>query len=237
MSREVLMLEGVSAAYGVVTAVHNVSLTVQAGECVGLLGPNGAGKTTTLRTMVNLHPRRSGKIAFCGDSISRLRPEQLARRGLVLVPEGHGVLTSLSVADNLLLVDRFVGKYRPGPSRVPRAYERVPELYDHRKRRAGELSGGQLQLLAMARAVVASPVALLVDEPSMGLAPSAIDRVATIIAELKRDGVAVLLVEQNVSVARRLADRVFVLDGGRTVWAGSAGEFQVSDAMRIYLGD
>src|SRR5213080_1300360 len=237
MTDALLELEDVEARYGQMRALHGVSLEVGEGELVAVLGPNGAGKTTTLRA-VSGTVRRSGKIAFAGKSIARRSPEAVARLGIAHVPEGRGTLSELTVAENLRL-----GAYtRRDRAAVSEDQRRVlghfPWLEERRDQRAGTLSGGEQQMLALARALMLRPKLVLLDEPSLGLAPLVVAEIFRIVRELnEREGLAVLVVEQNASLALEASARAYVLEVGRVAAAGESDELRRHEAVRrSYLG-
>ena len=231
-----LELDDVDARYGATRALHGVSLTVGEGEVVAVLGANGAGKTTTLRAISGT-VRRSGRIVFAGTSLARKGPEAGARLGIAHVPEGRGTFSELTVRENLRL-----GAYaRRG--RFPRAdYEGMLELFPWIARRerqqAGTLSGGEQQMLALARALMQRPRLLLLDEPSLGLAPTIVNELFRIVRRLNHEeGLSVLLVEQNAAVAFETAARAYVLEVGRVVLTGASGELRRDESVRrSYLG-
>jgi branched-chain amino acid transport system ATP-binding protein len=232
-----LELEDVTARYGPVTALHGISLRVDEGESVAVLGANGAGKTTTLRA-VSGTVRRSGKIAFGGKSIARTSPEAVARAGVAHVPEGRGTLTELSVRENLRL-----GAYTRRDRKAVADDERrvlsyFPQLAHRGSQRAGTLSGGEQQMLALARALMLRPRLLLLDEPSLGLAPMVVAEIFRIVRELnEREGLAVLVVEQNAVVALDATARAYVLEVGKVAVEGSSAALQRDEAVRrSYLG-
>ena len=217
-----LSLHNVSAGYGKIGVLHGVDLVIGAGEIVALLGPNGAGKTTLLRAISGLLPW-SGEARFGGKTLAGVSPREAARRGLVHVVEGHRVFTQLSVTDNLLLA----GYDLPRADRagwVAEALSFFPEIEAKRHDRAGALSGGQQQMLAVAQGLVRRPRLLMLDEPSAGLSPVLVDRVLSVAARLRDNGTAVLLVEQLVEKALRLADRVYALSRGRVVLQAATSE-------------
>jgi branched-chain amino acid transport system ATP-binding protein len=232
-----LELEDVTARYGPVTALHGISLRVDEGEAVAVLGANGAGKTTTLRA-VSGAVRRSGKIAFGGKSIARTSPEAVARAGVAHVPEGRGTLTELSVRENLRL-----GAYTRRDRKAVADDERrvlsyFPQLAQRSSQRAGTLSGGEQQMLALARALMLRPRLLLLDEPSLGLAPLVVAEIFRIVRELnEREGLAVLVVEQNAVVALDATSRAYVLEVGKVAVEGTSADLQRDEAVRrSYLG-
>jgi branched-chain amino acid transport system ATP-binding protein len=225
-----LELRGVAARYGPVQALHDVSLTVDEGEVVAVLGANGAGKTTTLRAISGT-VRRSGEVLFAGKPIPRT-PEGVARSRIAHVPEGRGTFAELSVRDNLRL-----GAYTARNGDFARAYEYFPWLRDRAHQAAGTLSGGEQQMLAVARALMLRPRLLLLDEPSLGLAPMIVRELFAIVRALNEDGVAVLVVEQNALVALAAARRAYVLEAGRVAVAGASDELRENESVRrSYLG-
>jgi len=205
-----LELEGLEVRYGAVPAIRGLSLRVAEGEIVGLIGPNGAGKSTTLNAIMGAVPAYAGEIRFRGRSIRKRSPESIARRGLALVPEGRRIFAEFTVEENLHL---GLASGRHGAD-LRRAYELFPVLEEFRRRPAGVLSGGQQQQLAIGRALVAEPEVLLLDEPSLGLAPLAVDAVFEALRGIREQGVTILLVEQRALHAVALADRTDVLVGG-----------------------
>ena len=227
-----LELNGVSARYGPIAALHGVSITVAEGEIVALLGANGAGKTTTLRA-VSGTVRRSGDVIFAGKKLGRVTPESVARTGVAHVPEGRGIFAELSVWDNLRMGGYIVR--RPDFARV---LEYFPWIEERRTQQAGTLSGGEQQMLALARAFLSRPRLLMLDEPSLGLAPLVTREVFRVVTELnQKEGTAVLVVEQNAAIALGAAQRAYVLETGRVAIEGNADELKSNDAVRTaYLG-
>ena len=237
MADALLELEDVEARYGPVRALHGVTLSVGHGEVVAVLGANGAGKTTTLRAISGT-VRRRGRIAFAGESISRSAPEAVARLGIAHVPEGRGTLTELSVAENLRL-GAYVRRDRKGIREDERrVLGYFPWLERRRDQRAGTLSGGEQQMLALARALMLRPKLVLLDEPSLGLAPLVVAEIFRIVRELNdREGLAVLVVEQNASLALDASTRAYVLEVGRVAVAGESDELRRHESVRrSYLG-
>jgi branched-chain amino acid transport system ATP-binding protein len=232
-----LTLKSVQAGYGRLPVLKGISLHVRAGEVVTLIGGNGAGKTTTLRTISGLLPPRKGVIEFAGRDLTRLPAERIVTLGLALVPEGRRVFRSLSVTANLEL-----GAYhRRDKSEVRRDLEeirqRFPILKERAHQAAGTLSGGEQQILAIGRALMARPRLLMLDEPSMGLAPRMVTQVYAILAELKAAGTTILLVEQNARAALKVADRGYVLETGRIILDGTAADLRDDpEVQRAYLG-
>jgi branched-chain amino acid transport system ATP-binding protein len=237
--REALLsVEQLRVDYGPIKAVHNVSLDVAAGEVVALLGANGAGKTTILRTISGLLRPRSGRIRFGGRPIHRLPPARIVRLGIAQSPEGRRVFGNLTVAENL----RLGATSRDDRAAVATDRERMftlfPVLRERMHQVAGTLSGGEQQMLALARALMAAPRLLLLDEPSLGIAPLIVRSIFATLAGLKRQGVTMLLVEQNINVALELADRAYVLRTGEVGLSGSAAELRddFDRVAQVYLG-
>jgi branched-chain amino acid transport system ATP-binding protein len=232
----VLELDNVTIGYGKATAVAELSLRVEEGEAVSLVGPNGAGKTTTLSAIAGLLRPRSGSIRFEGNEINGRAPELLVRNGLALVPEGRQVFATLTVGENLRLPT--VGRPKAeAAAALERELVRFPALRDRLDDPAGGLSGGQQQQLAIARALLCAPRLLLLDEPSLGLAPKIVDAVFETLVELRSEGVTVLLVEQNAVRAVEFADRSYVLNAGRLVLSGKREEMREKEKLAAsYLG-
>jgi branched-chain amino acid transport system ATP-binding protein len=231
-----LELRGVSARYRAREALHEVELTVEEGEVVAVLGANGAGKTTTLRAISGT-VRTSGEIRYAGAPLSR-RPEAVARLGIAHVPEGRGTFAQLTVAENLRL-GAHVRRDRAGVrSDYQRVLERFPVLADRSRQQAGSLSGGEQQQLALARALMQRPRLLLLDEPSLGLAPLVVAELFRVVAELnEREGLSVLVVEQNANLALAASSRAYVLEVGRVAVAGTSAELERHESVRrSYLG-
>jgi branched-chain amino acid transport system ATP-binding protein len=229
-----LELHGVEARYGPVKALHGVSLQVADGEMVAVLGANGAGKTTTLRAISGT-VRRSGEVVFAGKKLSR-RPDSTARAGIAHVPEGRGTFGELSVWENLRL-----GAYARRANlkqEAQRVYKFFPRLEERRDQQAGTLSGGEQQMLALGRAMMARPKLLLLDEPSLGLAPIVVGQIFAVLERMKSDeGISVLVVEQNASLALAHAARAYVLEVGNVVVEGTSDELRANEAVRkSYLG-
>jgi branched-chain amino acid transport system ATP-binding protein len=231
-----LELDNVEARYGATKALHGISLTVDDGSIVAVLGANGAGKTTTLRA-VSGTVRRSGDILFDGRRMGRRGPEAVARLGIAHVPEGRGTFAELSVKENLRL-----GAYTQRPQAFKADYSRVlnlfPWMLDREGQQAGTLSGGEQQMLALARALMQRPRLLLLDEPSLGLAPGLVTDIFRVVRELNdKEGLSVLVVEQNAAVALETAERAYVLEVGRVVATGASDELRRNESVRrSYLG-
>jgi branched-chain amino acid transport system ATP-binding protein len=232
-----LSVTGLAVRYGAITAVRGVDLAVNAGEVVAVLGANGAGKTTTMKAIVGLVPAAAGDIRFDGTALQRRTTEQIVMSGLTLVPEGRRVFPSLTVAENLTLG----AATRRDSAAVARSraemYELFPVLAERSKQPAGTLSGGQQQQLAVARALMSEPRMLLLDEPSLGLAPQVVESIFQLILRLRDRGQTILLVEQNAAAALDIADRAYVLANGKVILEGSAAELRSSEQIaQAYLG-
>jgi branched-chain amino acid transport system ATP-binding protein len=235
-----LRLETVSAYYGRIQALRGVSLEVAEGEIVAVIGPNGAGKTTLMNAISGVVPTHDGTISFGGQPITNLGPEKIVRAGISQVPERRQVFASMSVMDNLIL-----GAYhrygRDGKKNIELdlafVFEIFPRLQDRVKQTAGTLSGGEQQMLAVGRAWMAKPKLLLMDEPSLGLAPLLVKEIFRVSAELRERGMTILLVEQNARAALELADRAYVMESGRVVLEGAADELACDERVQTaYLG-
>jgi branched-chain amino acid transport system ATP-binding protein len=234
-----LEVRGLKVAYGGIQAVKGVTLEVRQGELVSLIGANGAGKTTTLKALTALQPVAAGDILYQGRSIQGLGAWDLARQGLVMVPEGRGTFTRMSILENLQM-----GAYtrQDGPAAIQASIEQVFGLFPRLKERAGQLagtlSGGEQQMLAMGRALMAQPQLLLLDEPSMGLSPLMVDKIFEVIQMIHRQGTTLLLVEQNASRALALADRGYVMESGEITLSGPAQALLDDPKVRAaYLGE
>jgi len=224
----VLTLDNVHAAYGHSEALHGVSLTIAEGEAVCLIGRNGAGKSSTMRAIVHdqIHVT-GGSVRFHDEELSGLPPHQVVRRGIGYVPEDRRVFPTLTVAENLV-VPRSYGKGIARPWTVERVYELFPALREFRGRLAGNLSGGQQQMLAIGRSLLTNPALLLLDEPHEGLAPLVAQQVVQAVNELKATGVSMLISEQHLHLVHETADRIYVIDRGVTVFSGTLAEFEGS---------
>ncbi|RWP41958.1 MAG: ABC transporter ATP-binding protein [Mesorhizobium sp.] len=232
-----LSVEALRIRYGEVEAVRRVDLAVDSGEIIALVGANGAGKSSTLGAIAGLVPAVSGKVVFDGVDITGLAPEAIARKGVSLVPEGRRIFAGLTVADNLRLGGAMHLPAVEARAREQEMLELFPILRRYHRVKGGNLSGGEQQMLAIARALMGKPRMVLLDEPSLGLAPQLIDTVFDLIAELRRNGLTILLVEQNVALALEVADRAIVLANGEVVLSGTAKELATSDLVRqAYLG-
>ncbi len=231
-----LSVQNLHVAYGPVRAVSGISFEVAPGELVALIGPNGAGKSSTLRAIARLVAAAAGEILLFGTSIRAVAAHVLPRRGLVLVPEGRRVFGELSVLDNLRL-GAHTRSGREMAEELDRAFDLFPILRERRQQAAGTLSGGEQQMLAVARAMMSRPKVLLLDEPSLGLAPAVVKQVFELLKALHASGVSILLVEQNARMALEVADRGYVLQTGSIVAGGSARTLLADDTVRThYLG-
>ena len=219
--------DAIDAFYGKSHILHGVSLEVREGEIVALLGRNGAGKTTTLRSLIGLTPPRRGTVRLFGETTSRWPPYRVAALGVGYVPEGRRIFSPLSVEENLK-----VPLGRPGPWTIERVFRLFPRLEERRSARGRQLSGGEQEMLAIARALILNPKLLLLDEPSQGLAPLIVREVFDVVTAARREGLSILLVEQNVRAAVEIADRAYVLDDGAIVYKGAASDL-AGDEARI----
>lgn len=232
-----LQVEGLSVRYGGITALRAVSFQVGRGELVALLGANGAGKTTTLRAISRLQPAAGGRILWQGTDLAPLRTEGTVRLGIGHCPEGRRVLARQSVATNLELGAWLRRDHAAIQSDLERCYSLFPRLAERRQQLAGSLSGGEQQMLAIARALMGRPTLLLLDEPSLGLAPRLVAELMQILAALHQDGLSMLLVEQNAQAALEIADRGYVLEAGQLTLAGPARQLLADPSLRVaYLG-
>lgn len=232
-----LTVAEVVTAYDQIVALKGVSLTVNVGDVVCLLGANGAGKSTLINTISGILRPRSGHVTFEGKDIIGMKASKIASMGIAQVPEGRGIFTQMTVYENLLMGAHLRKDSTHIHMDVDAAYERFPVLATRRREKAGVLSGGEQQMLSLARALMSQPKLLLLDEPSMGLAPMMVEFVFENIKEIAKTGVTVLLVEQNIKVALQLANRGYVLQNGEIVMSGNASELMSSDLIRdAYLG-
>lgn len=238
MRSELLRVAGLNCRYGPIRVLHDISLSIEPGELVAIVGANGAGKTTLMHTLSGLQRSSSGQVWVDGQDFTNRTADRMVAAGVCLVPEGRQVFASLSVADNLAL-----GAYRQRNDRswvedqLARVYELFPPLHEQQDQMAGTLSGGQQQMLAIARALLGRPRLLLLDEPSMGLAPLLVEEIFNVIRRLNEQGVTILLVEQNARMALEIADRGYVLETGRIQLSASARDLLGDDAVRkAYLG-
>ena len=232
----ILKVDNINVYYGSIHAIKGVSFEVNEGEIVTLIGANGAGKSTTLNTIAGLLHSRTGSVTFLGENLGKVPAHKIVSRGLALVPEGRRIFLQMTVQENLEM-----GAYtQPGggvSADLDAVYERFPRLKERRKQVAGTLSGGEQQMLAMGRAMMSHPKLIMLDEPSMGLAPLLVEQIFDIIRELHASGTTILLVEQNASMALEVADRAYVLETGRITMSGTGREMAESPAVKAaYLG-
>ncbi|MGA3304627.1 MAG: ABC transporter ATP-binding protein [Stellaceae bacterium] len=225
MSEIVLQVEDLQTFYGKSHILYGVGLEVREGELVTLLGRNGAGKSTTLRSIMGLTPARDGAVRIFGQATTDWPPYRIAALGVGYVPEGRRIFPNLTVDENLR-----VPLERPGPWTIPRIYELFPRLAERKGNRGRQLSGGEQEMLSISRALLLNPKLLLLDEPSQGLAPLIVQDVFRVVVSARKEGISVLLVEQNVRAAVEIADRAYVLDDGKVVFSGPAKEFAKDEA-------
>lgn len=236
MGESLLSIRHLNVAYGGIQAVKNLSLDLYSGELVSLIGANGAGKTTTLKAICGLLQAQSGEVLYQGRSLKGQGAWELVSQGLVMVPEGRGIFTRMTIEENLRM-----GAYLRHDAEVEAdmelVYQRFPRLKERHRQLAGTLSGGEQQMLAMGRALLARPKLLLLDEPSMGLAPIMVDQIFQVVQDVSKQGVTVLLVEQNAHRALELADRAYVLESGEMVLSGAASDLlRDPQVQAAYLG-
>ncbi|MDE0390304.1 MAG: ABC transporter ATP-binding protein [Rhodospirillales bacterium] len=233
-----LEVDSVSVNYGAVRAVHSVSLSVNEGEIVTLLGPNGAGKTSMLSAIIGLVPVAEGTVSFEGQNINRLDTESRVARGITVTPEGRHVFANLTVEENLIL-GAAIRRDADGVARDLETYlDMFPILRERFKQSGGSLSGGEQQMLAVVRALMSGPKLLMLDEPSLGLAPQIVDQIFKLISGLRDHGLTLLVVEQNAQEALKFADRAYILSSGNLEFAGTAEELRTSaDLMKAYIGE
>ena len=237
MSTSMLKVTGLKVAYGGIQAVKGVSFEVLQGELVSLIGANGAGKTTTLKAITGTQPVADGGIEFMGRDIKGQGPWDLVKQGLVMVPEGRGTFTRMTITENLQM-GAFVRKDKEIDADIDKVFAIFPRLKERRNQLAGTMSGGEQQMLAMGRALMARPKVLLLDEPSMGLSPIMVDKIFEVVADIHSRGTTVLLVEQNASRALGLAHRGYVMDSGEITMAGEAKALLADPRVRAaYLGE
>ena len=232
-----LTVENIQTYYGNVAALNGISFRVDEGRIVTLLGSNGAGKSTTLRTVSGLINPSAGKVIFCGEDITKLPPHEIVKRGLVHLPEGRHIFKDLTVAENLELGSYTLKDNNERKRRMTSVFERFPILGQRRKQPGGTLSGGEQQMLAIGRGLMANPKLLLLDEPSMGIAPLIVKDISNIIRTLHAEGTTILLVEQNAKMALGLADYGYVLDTGNIVLEGKGADLRRDEkVVKAYLG-
>ncbi|MCE2657245.1 MAG: ABC transporter ATP-binding protein [Rubrivivax sp.] len=237
MSKTLLKVSGLKVAYGGIQAVKGVSFEVQEGELVSLIGANGAGKTTTLKAVTATLPAASGSIEYLGQPVKGQGAWDLVKQGLVMVPEGRGVFARMTITENLQM-GAYVRNDKEIEADIDKVFAIFPRLKERRAQLAGTMSGGEQQMLAMGRALMARPKVLLLDEPSMGLSPMMVDKIFEVVADIHSRGTTVLLVEQNASRALGLADRGYVMDSGEVTMTGPAKQLLADPKVRAaYLGD
>ncbi len=233
---QILKVNDINVYYGAIHAIKGVSFEVNEGEIVTLIGANGAGKSTTLKAISNLLHTKTGSIEFFGEKLAHIPPHKIVEKGLAHVPEGRRIFLQMTVQENLEM-----GAYTQGGKNfdadIANVYDQFPRLKERRKQIAGTLSGGEQQMLAMGRALMSRPKLLMLDEPSMGLAPILVDQIFDIIKELHKKGTTILLVEQNAQMALSVADRAYVMETGKITLSGTGKELAMSDSVRkAYLG-
>ena len=233
---EILKVENMNVYYGAIHAIKGISFHVDQGEVVTLIGANGAGKSTTLQTVSGLLRSRTGSIQFCGENISNVPSHKIVEKGLAQVPEGRRIFLQMSVEENLEM-----GAYTQSSAGVEadlvKVYAQFPRLKERRRQIAGTLSGGEQQMLAIGRALMSHPKLLMLDEPSMGLAPILVEQIFDIIRKLHEEGTTILLVEQNAQMALSVADRAYVMETGKITLSGTGAELAASDEVKkAYLG-
>jgi len=237
MANTMLKVAGLKVAYGGIQAVKGVNFEVHEGELVSLIGANGAGKTTTLKAVTGTQPVAAGEIEFLGKSIKGQGAWNLVKQGLVMVPEGRGTFTRMTITENLQM-GAFTRDDREIDADIDKVFTIFPRLKERRAQLAGTMSGGEQQMLAMGRALMARPKVLLLDEPSMGLSPIMVDKIFEVVADIHSRGTTVLLVEQNASRALGLADRGYVMDSGEVTMSGEAKALLADPKVRAaYLGE
>ena len=232
-----LEVKDLQVYYGVICALKGISFEVNEGEIVSLIGANGAGKTTMMQSVSGIIPKKSGTVIFDGQDISRMPCHKIVKLGMTQVPEGRRVFQELTVYENLMMGAYTVKDQQKFKEDLESIYQRFPRLAERRSQIAGTLSGGEQQMLAMSRALMSHPKLLMLDEPSMGLAPILVDQIFEIIKELNASGTTILLVEQNANKALQIADRAYVMETGSITLSGTGAELTQSDEVRkAYLG-
>lgn len=233
----ILNVDHINVHYGSIHALREISFSLEEGEIVALIGANGAGKSTSLNTISGLLHPTTGRIEFMGEDITRASPQCIVNRGIVQVPEGRKIFSKMSVWENLEMGAYSIAGKKIIGQRLESVYERFPRLKERRNQKGGTLSGGEQQMLAIARGLMAAPKILLMDEPSMGLAPILVERIFDIIREINASGTSILLVEQNALMALSIADRGYVMDTGKIVLSGKASELLHNPmVINAYLG-
>ena len=238
MTKTLLKISGLKVAYGGIQAVKGIDLEVREGELVTLIGSNGAGKTTTMKAITGLLPAADGSIEYLGHSIKGQGSWDLVKQGLAMVPEGRGVFTRMSIVENLKMGAHVRTDEREIAKDIEQMFELFPRLYERKDQLSGTMSGGEQQMLAMARALMSRPRVLLLDEPSMGLSPIMVDKIFEVVRDVSARGVTVLLVEQNARLALMAANRGYVMDSGLITMSGDAKEMLSDPRVRAaYLGE
>jgi branched-chain amino acid transport system ATP-binding protein len=233
-----LTVENLFVNYKAIKALQDVSFQIRQGEIVALIGANGAGKTTILNSISGIVPAVSGKISFKGDNITGIPPHEIVKRGISQVPEGRRVFANMSVLENLEMGAYIRNDRKAIADEIEEVFQRFPRLFERKKQLAKTLSGGEQQMLAMGRALMSRPSLLLLDEPSMGLAPMLVQQIFDIIQEINAAGTTIMLVEQNANMALSIANRAYVLETGEVVLTGDAGELAANPEVRkAYLGE
>ncbi|MDN5250108.1 ABC transporter ATP-binding protein [Betaproteobacteria bacterium LSUCC0117] len=238
MTKTLLKISGLKVAYGGIQAVKGIDLEVREGELVTLIGSNGAGKTTTMKAITGLLPAAEGSIEYLGHSIKGQGSWDLVKQGLAMVPEGRGVFTRMSIVENLKMGAHVRTDEKEIAKDIEQMFELFPRLYERKDQLSGTMSGGEQQMLAMARALMSRPRVLLLDEPSMGLSPIMVDKIFEVVRDVSARGVTVLLVEQNARLALMAANRGYVMDSGLITMSGDAKEMLSDPRVRAaYLGE
>ena len=233
---QILKVDNINVYYGAIHAIKGVSLEVNEGEIVTLIGANGAGKSTTLKAISNLLHTKTGSIEFFGEKLAHIPPHKIVEKGLAHVPEGRRIFLQMTVQENLDM-GAYTQNGKTFDEDLEMVYEQFPRLKERRKQIAGTLSGGEQQMLAMGRALMSRPKLLMLDEPSMGLAPILVEQIFDIIKDLHKKGTTILLVEQNAQMALSVADRAYVMETGKITLSGTGKELAASDSVRkAYLG-
>ncbi len=232
-----LKIEKVNAGYGDVTVLWDINIALEAGKTLAIVGSNGAGKSTIMRTLCGLVSPSAGFITFDGKNISKMAPHDIVKLGIVYVPEGRRLFNKLSVMDNLLVGSYLPQNRKKRAENLERVFEMFPKLHERREQKAGTLSGGEQQMLAIARGLMSCPKVLMLDEPSLGIAPVIVDKLFEIIAQLKKENMTILISEQNVGRVLDIGDDAIVVQSGRIVMSGTCEEIKKSDMIqKAYLG-
>ena len=232
-----LKIEKVNAGYGDVTVLWDINIALDAGKTLAIVGSNGAGKSTIMRTLCGLVSPSAGSITFDGKNISKMAPHDIVKLGIVYVPEGRRLFNKLSVMDNLLVGSYLPQNRKKRAENLERVFEMFPKLHERREQKAGTLSGGEQQMLAIARGLMSCPKVLMLDEPSLGIAPVIVDKLFEIIAQLKKENMTILISEQNVGRVLDIGDDAIVVQSGRIVMSGTREEIKKSDMIqKAYLG-